>query len=94
MVAERAPGLNEKRRRLCRLLRMATEGENDVVLGEFKERLARFGFTYLVEAFAVCGVRREVLDGPVAMDAGQPLVADRLALVTCFAARLYGCRAL
>ncbi len=94
VVAERASGLNEKRRGLQRVLRMATEGEIDIVLVEFEDRLARFGFTYLVEALTVCGVRLELLDGPVAMDAGQPLVADRLALVTCFAARLYGCRAL
>ena len=35
-------------------------------------------------------VRVEVLDGPVATDAAQELVADMLAIVTCFAARFYG----
>ncbi len=34
VVAERAAGLNETRRGLRRLLRMATEGEIDVVLVE------------------------------------------------------------
>jgi predicted site-specific integrase-resolvase len=92
VVAGRASDFNEKRRGLRRLLRMATEGEIDVVLVEFNDRLARFGFTYLVEAFAVCGVRLEVLDGPMAIVAGQPLVADMLAIVTCFAAGLYGSR--
>ena len=52
VVAERASGLNEKRRGLHRLLAKAADGEIDVVLVEFKDRLARFGFTYLVEAFA------------------------------------------
>jgi len=33
-------------------------------------------------------VRVEVLEGPVAADARQELVADMLAIVTCFAARL------
>ena len=92
VVAERASGLNEKRRGLHRLLAKAADGEIDVVLVEFKDRLARFGFTYLVEAFAAHGVRVEVLEGPVAMDAAQELVADMLAIVTCFAARLYGSR--
>ena len=45
-----------------------------------------------MEAFAAHGVRVEVLDGPVAVDAAQELVADMLAIVTCFAARLYGSR--
>ena len=45
-----------------------------------------------MEAFQAYGVRVEVLDGPVAVDAAQELVADMLAIVTCFAARLYGIR--
>ena len=89
VVGERASGLNEKRRGLHRLFRMAAEGEIDVVLavvqgslGPFRVRLHRGGS---------CGPRGpgpEVLDGPVAVDAAQELVADMLAIVTCFAARL------
>jgi len=36
-----------------------------VVLVEFKDRLARFGFAYITEALAAHAVRVEVLDGPV-----------------------------
>ncbi len=71
---------------------MAAEGEIDVVLVEFKDRLARFGFGYIVEAFATRSVRVEVLDGAVAVDAAQELVADMLAIVSCFGARLYASR--
>ena len=92
VVTEQASGLNEKRRGLRRLFRLAAASEIDVVLIEFKDRLARFGFAYLVEAFEAHGVRVEVLDGPVAVDATQEMVADMLAIVTCFAARLYGSR--
>jgi len=92
VVAERASGLNEKRRGLHRLFRLASGGEIDVVLVEFKDRLARFGFAYIVEALAASGVRVEVLDGPVPVDAAQELVADMLAIVTGCAARLYGTR--
>ena len=42
----------------------------------------RFGFGYVAEAFAARGVRVEVLEGPVAVDAAQELVADMLAIVT------------
>ena len=63
-------------------MRLAAERESDVVLVEFKDRLARFGFAYSVEALAASGVRVEVLDMPVAVDAAQELVADMLASVT------------
>lgn len=62
------------------------------MLVEYKDRLARFGFAYIEEALAAYGVRVEVLDGPVAMDAAQELVQDMLAIVAVFAARLYGAR--
>jgi putative resolvase len=91
-VSERASGLNEKRRGLRRLFRMAAAGEIEVVLLEFKDRLARFGFAYVVEALSAHGVRVEVLDGSVAAEATQELVQDMLAIVTCFAAMLYGNR--
>ena len=91
-VTERASGLNEKRKGLRRLFHLAAADEIDVVLVEFKDRLARFGFAYVVEALAAHGVRVEVLDGPVATDATQELVQDMLAVVAVFAARLFGRR--
>ncbi len=62
------------------------------MLVEFKDRLARFGFAYVVEALHAYGVRVEVVDGPVPVDATQELVQDRRALVAAFAARRYGQR--
>ena len=50
VIAERASGLNERRRGLRRLFRLAAAGEIDVVLVEFKDRLARFGFAYVTES--------------------------------------------
>ena len=43
-IADQASGLNEKRKGLRRLLNMAASDTIDVVLIEFKDRLARFGF--------------------------------------------------
>ncbi|HEY8449966.1 MAG TPA: hypothetical protein VIL95_05730 [Bacillota bacterium] len=45
------------------------------------------------KALAAYGVLVEILDGPVATDAAQELVQDMLAIVTWFAAKLYGQRA-
>jgi excisionase family DNA binding protein len=86
-VTERASGLKEKRKGLHRLFHMAASDEADVVLVEFKDRLARFGFAYVVEALLAHGVRVEVLDGPVATDATQELVQDMLAIIAVFAGR-------
>ncbi|MCL6563953.1 MAG: IS607 family transposase [Firmicutes bacterium] len=93
-ITEQASGLNEERRGLRRIFRLAQEGRVDVVLVEYKDRLARFGFAYIEEALAAYGVRVDVLNGPVATDAAQELVQDMLAIVAVFAARLYGARSL
>lgn len=92
VITEQASGLNERRRGLRRLFRLAEAGEIDVVLVEFRDRLARFGGGYITEALRAYGVRVEVLEGPVATDAAQELVQDMLAIEAVFAARLYGSR--
>src|SRR5579875_3041895 len=89
-VTEQASGLNERARGLRRMVRMAAAAEIDVVRVEFKDRLARFGFAYIVEALAAHGVQVEVLNGSVATDATQERVQEMLAIVACFAARPYG----
>jgi hypothetical protein len=50
VIAEQGSGLNDKRKGLARLFKLAREGKTDLVVVEFQERLARFGFTY-VERF-------------------------------------------
>ena len=90
--AERASGLNEKRRGLQRLFRLAAAGEIDVVLIEFKDRLARFGFAYLVEALQAHGVRVDVLRRPVVgLVAGDARVAQGLAPLRSHGWRRTGC---
>ena len=62
----------------------------DVVLIEFRDRPAPCDVAYLVEALLAHGVRVEVLDGPVVVDATQEVVANMLAIVTSFAVCLCG----
>ena len=93
-VGEVASGVNENRRGLARLLKAAANGRFDVLLVEHQDRLARFGYRYLVAAFAASGVEVKVVeDGPGRKEPTAELVDDRLAIVTVFAARIYGKRA-
>jgi predicted site-specific integrase-resolvase len=93
-VGEVASGVNENRRGLARLLKAAANGRFDVLLVEHQDRLARFGYRYLVAAFAASGAEVEVVeDGPGRKEPTAELVDDLLAIVMVFAARIYGKRA-
>ncbi|MEM1936365.1 MAG: IS607 family transposase [Sulfolobales archaeon] len=91
VVTDVASGLNEKRSGLQKLLDMAVKHEIDVVVVEFRDRLTRFGFEYLARFFESHGVRVEVVEESEKgyMD---ELVEDFVAIVTSFAARIYGKR--
>jgi len=89
VFCETASGINENRKQLKKLLSMVTAGEVDIVLIEFKDRLARFGYSYLQEFIESHSARVEVVtqeDEP--KDATQELVEDMLAIVASFSARL------
>lgn len=92
VVSEQASGLNENRRGLKKLFKLASKNEIDVVLVEFKDRLARFGYSYIEEVFKTHGVKIELLEQKETQDATQELVQDMMAIIAVFAARLYGAR--
>jgi putative resolvase len=85
-----ASGLNEKRKSLSKLFDLVEERRIGVVLVAFKDRLTRFGFSYLERCFSSHGVRIEVVNGEEPKDAYQELVKDLIAIVTSFAGKLYG----
>ncbi len=62
VISEQASGLNENRRGLKKLFKLASKGEIDIVLAEFKDRLARFGYSYIEEIFRNHGVKIELLE--------------------------------
>ena len=49
----------------------------DVVLIEYPDRLVRFGFPYLLQAFAWRGVRLEVLEEPEKQEPLAEMTADQ-----------------
>ena len=93
VFCETASGLNENRKQLAKLLRLVIEHQIDIVLIEFKDRFARFGYSYLVKLIESHGAKVEIVTQEEApKDATQELVEDMLAIVTCFSAKLYGQR--
>ncbi|MHB1500055.1 MAG: IS607 family transposase [Candidatus Dormibacteria bacterium] len=87
-----ASGLNTKRRGLAKLIRAAQDGAIAALVIEYPDRLARFGYEYLERLFGVLGVELVVTvpQGAEGGDAQSELVNDLLAIVSSFAARLYG----
>jgi putative resolvase len=93
VITEQASSLNERRRGMKKLLDLVGEQAVDVVLIEYPDRLVRFGFRYLEQAFQWQHVRLEVLDQPQIQEPTEELIRDMLTIVTVFAGRLYGQRA-
>ena len=93
VISEQASSLNEKRKGMKKLFGLIKEQAIEVVLIDYPDRLVRFSFGYLEEAFSWQGVRVEVLDPPKQLEPTEEVVQDLLMIVTVFAGRLYGSRA-
>jgi len=91
IITDVASGLNEKRKGLKKLFDHVVNGKADVVVVSYKDRLTRFGFTYLEDFFSSHGVRIEVVFDEEPKNQ-QELVEDLISIVTSFASRLYGIR--
>lgn len=76
-IAEQASSLNEKRRGMKKLFSLIEKEAVDVVLIEYADRLVRFGFPYLLQAFAWQGVRLEVLEEPEKQEPLAEMTADQ-----------------
>ncbi|OAT86323.1 IS607 family transposase [Desulfotomaculum copahuensis] len=87
-----ASGLNQKRRGLANVLKLAEQGEYKKLLIEYPDRLARFGYAYIERHLKYCGVEITAIAEKEPADAQAELVRDLLSIVTSFSARLYGAR--
>lgn len=92
VLTEIASGLNERRSRLHKALKQIADGQADIILVEYRDRLARFGFEYLDLFVTAFGGRIEVLERPDDKTPNEELVEDLIAIVTSFSARIYGRR--
>ena len=87
IVKEVGSGLNDNRRKLERLLK---QDDYQFLIVEHKDRLGRFGTNYIDVLLERCGVKLEIVN--LAENAKDELMTDLVAIVTSFAARLYGQR--
>jgi len=87
-----ASGLNQQRRGLAKILKMAESGEYKKLLIEYPDRLARFGYSFIERHLRYCGVEIVVIAEKEPEDSQSELVKDLLWVVTSFSARLYGAR--
>jgi putative resolvase len=86
-VKEVGSGLNDNRKQLEFLLR---QDDYNILLVEHKDRLARFGTHYLEVLLLRLGIKLEVVN--LADNGQDELMQDLVAIITSFAARLYGQR--
>lgn len=85
-VIEIASGLNDERPKLTKLL---TDAQVGVIVVEHRDRLTRFGYSYIATLLEHAGRRVEAI---YSSDTGNDLVDDFVAVITSMAARIYGRR--
>ena len=80
------------RPKLHKLIDAVLKKEVNHVVVEYKDRLARYGYKFLMRFFKGLGCEIEFLEEKATKDDNEELVQDVLSLFTCFSARLYGKR--
>ena len=88
IIKDIASGLKEDRKGLKKLIDLARRKQIDIVVVAFKDRLTRFGFSYLEELFKAYGVK--VITAFNEEPNMQELVEDLIEIVTSFAEKMYG----
>jgi predicted site-specific integrase-resolvase len=86
--SEIGSGLNDNRRQLHKLIDAVLKGEVNHIVVEYKDRLARYGYKFLMRFFKGLGCEVEYLEDKATKDDNEELVQDVLSLFTCFSARL------
>lgn len=87
VVKEIGSGVNDHRKKLEHLLQGTSW---NILVVEHKDRLTRFGFHHFDTLLPLLGKRIEVVN--LAEDSHANLMEDLLAVIYCFAARMYGLR--
>lgn len=86
-------GLNDKRRGLLKLLSDASSGKFEVVVVNYKDRLARFGLQIIKEYLKSWNVHLEVVHPNIVDDSPQAeLISDLTAILYSFMGKLYRMR--
>lgn len=92
IITDKASGLNEKRKGLKRLINLAKEGKITRVIVTQKDRLTRFGYTYLEELFAAYDVEVIAAFDKQDKTLTEELMNDFMSLIASFAGKFYRLR--
>lgn len=87
-----ASGLNENRKGLHKLLKDAKNNEYDILCITAKDRLTRFGYTYLEEILQDHGVTIQVVDNTTIKTPQEELLQDFMSLLASFSGKFYKMR--
>ena len=86
-LKEIASGLNENRKYLNQILE---DDDFDILIVEYKDRLARFGFNYIEKILKNKNKIIEIVNIPETDK--EDIVNDLISIVTCFCAKIYSRR--
>lgn len=85
-------GMNDKRSKLTKLMKLASDGKISKVVIEHKDRLIRFNYNIILMYFNSHGVEVEYMDETLNKSFENELVEDMLTLMASFSAKIYGKR--
>lgn len=85
-------GMNDKRSKLNKLLKLAEEKKISKVIIEHKDRLTRFNKNIYIKYFESHGVKVEWSNETLEASYENELVEDMLSLIASFSSRIYGKR--
>ena len=92
ILDEVGSGLNDKRKKLSKLMELAEQHKISKVIVEHKDRLTRFNYEILVRFFNSHDVSVEYVEETLGGSFEAELVKDLLSLITVFSAKLHGKR--
>ena len=93
ILKEVGSGLNDKRPKLLRLLEDVMNGKVNNIYITYKDRLTRFGYSYLEKICEHYGVRIIIVkDLEKTKSIEQELAEDLMNLIASFSGKLYGLR--
>ncbi|NYE06947.1 putative site-specific integrase-resolvase [Bacillus niacini] len=93
IIEDVGSGLNDKRKGLVKIMKLAQEGILSDLAIRYRDRLTRFGFHYLQMFFESHHVTLHILDNQTDEKSIQEeLVEDLIAIITSFSDKLYGTR--
>lgn len=92
VFSDKASGLNERRKGLSSMLHWVSKHPGTTVCVTAKDRLTRFGFTYLEMLIHDRGGQVVVLDDEATKEPHEALMDDFMALLASFSGRFYRIR--